>query len=57
MADARDPGLDEGLERGLAESCMEIARNALLEGASLEFVRNITGLDIDTLKTIQAGIL
>jgi len=31
----------------------EIARNALAEGASIEFVQKITGLDINTIKKLQ----
>ena len=52
MADARD----QGLEEGRAEGRTEIARNALIKGFSLEVVQDITGLDTDTLKAIQAGI-
>jgi hypothetical protein len=35
------------------ESTLEIARNALAEGASHEFVRKITGLDLETIKTLN----
>jgi hypothetical protein len=33
----------------------ETARNALAEGASIEFVQKITGLDMDTIKSLQAA--
>jgi predicted transposase YdaD len=53
-------GLAEGLEKGLAEGeakltarQREIARNALKEGASVEFAAKITGLDLATVKSLQ----
>ena len=30
----------------------DIARNALAEGASIDFIKKITGLDIETIKTL-----
>jgi len=41
-------------EEAQEEKAMEIARNALAEGASVEFVNKITGLDIETIKDLQA---
>jgi hypothetical protein len=41
-------GVKKGLEQGLETA----ARNALAEGASIEFVTKITGLDIETLEQI-----
>ena len=35
------------------EKAIEIARNALTEGATPEFVRKITGLDIETINGLQ----
>jgi len=43
--DALDVRYEEGKE--------DVARNALAEGATLEFVRKITGIDLETLKNIQ----
>jgi len=44
-------------ERGRQEGRMtrqeEIARNALAEGLSIEFVQKITGLDLDAIKNLQ----
>jgi len=37
---------------GKAESREEIARNALAEGLSPEFVQKITGLDIETITNL-----
>ena len=31
----------------------EIARNALAEGSSIEFVQKITGLDLDKIKSLK----
>ena len=42
-------GKTEGIAEGKAEGKLETARNALAKGASLEFVHDITGLDMDTL--------
>jgi len=42
---------EEGMEKGREE----IARNALAEGASIEFIRKITGLDMDTIKSLQVN--
>jgi len=54
MATALEVEREEGEEK----KAKEIARNALLEGASIEFVSKITRLDIDRVRelsyTIQA---
>jgi len=52
----REEGLEEGKIEGRFNEKLEIARNLLSEGSSLEFVQKITGLDIDTLKGLQAGL-
>jgi len=49
-------GMEEGIKEGMKESRVEIARNALAKGASIEFVREITGLDIETIRKIQAKL-
>jgi hypothetical protein len=38
--------------KGLMKGREEIARSALAEGASVEFVRKITGLDPDTIQQL-----
>ena len=45
-------GRKEGLEKGLEKGREEVARNALAEGASMEFVQKITGLDIEAIKKL-----
>jgi predicted transposase/invertase (TIGR01784 family) len=56
MHAAKEKGRQEGHQEGLAEGSKtkqeEIARNALAEGASIEFVQKITGLDIDKIKSL-----
>jgi predicted transposase YdaD len=47
---------EEGMEKGIEKGREEIARNALVEGASIEFVQKITGLDMDTIKNLQAAL-
>ena len=51
----RKEGIAKGLEQGLEQGIEITARNALAEGATLEFVQKITGLDIETLRSIQGG--
>jgi hypothetical protein len=40
---------EEGMEKGKEET----ARNALAEGASIEFIQKITGLDMETIKSLS----
>ena len=46
-------GKAEGVAIGEARGKAEIARNALAEGASVEFVQRITGLDLETIKSLN----
>ena len=48
-------GKAEGKAEGKEEGKEETARNALAEGASIEFVQKITGFDIDTIKSLQTS--
>jgi predicted transposase/invertase (TIGR01784 family) len=43
----------EGEQTGQEEKALEIARNALTEGATPEFVRKITGLDMETIQGLS----
>jgi len=49
----REEGQKEGRETGWNEGREAVARNALAEGATLEFVQKITGFDMKTLKGMQ----
>ena len=46
-----------GKVEGKAEGKAETARNALVEGASVEFVQKITGLDLETIKAMNNKII
>ena len=37
----------------LEDKAIEIAKNALKEGATVEFIKKITGLTADTIKRLQ----
>jgi hypothetical protein len=54
-AEGREEGLEEGLEKGLEEGREEgleqAARNALAKGLPLDTIGEITGLDIETIKS------
>jgi len=54
LDDAKQVWYEEGMEKGLEKGREEIARNALAEGLSMEIVQKITGLDIDTIKSLQS---
>ena len=45
---------DDALAVRFEEGREEIARSALAEGASFEFVQKITGLDTETIKNLSA---
>ena len=47
-----EEGREEGIEKGRANEKLEIARNLLTEGATLDFIQKITGLDIETIKNL-----
>jgi len=46
---------EEVREEGREERDKEIARNALAEGYPLEAIQRITGLDMETLKSLSSG--
>jgi len=49
-----DDALAVRYEEGMEEGREEIARNALAEGVSIEIIQKITGLDMDTIKSLKA---
>ena len=51
--DALEFRYKEGAKRGMAQGREETARNALAKGASVEFIHEITGLEIETIKNLQ----
>jgi predicted transposase/invertase (TIGR01784 family) len=48
-----EEGIEKGREEGIEEGIEKVARNALAQGASLEFVQKITGLDIQTITSFR----
>jgi predicted transposase/invertase (TIGR01784 family) len=52
LDDAIAVAREEGQEEGMEKSRLEIARNLLVKGSTPEFVHDITGLDIETLKNL-----
>jgi hypothetical protein len=52
MEDALTVRYEEGLEDGMEKGREEIARNALNMGASCEFVKGITGLDMEIIEKL-----
>jgi hypothetical protein len=41
------------MARGHHEGTLQIVRAALLEGASVDFIKRITGLDAEAIKKLQ----
>jgi predicted transposase YdaD len=52
--DGRAEGRAEGKAEGVAEEKLEVARNALMEGSSFEFIQKITGLDLETIQRLNS---
>ena len=50
---ATEKGIAEGIEKGAMQSKIEIARNLLSEGLSIELVHKTTGLDIETIQALM----
>jgi len=44
--------VNTGFERGENKKAIEIAKNLLHEGMSLEFIQKTTGLDTETIRSI-----
>ena len=56
LEEGLEKGREEGLEEGLEKGREEVARNALVEGISIELIKKISGLDEEALKHIQARL-
>jgi predicted transposase YdaD len=52
--DAKEVWYAEGREEGRISEREEIVRQALVKKLPIETIHDITGLDIDTIKNIQA---
>jgi predicted transposase YdaD len=53
LSQGREEGIGVGLAQGLEVEREEIARNALGEGASVDFVQKITGLSLDEIRRLK----
>jgi len=54
--EGREEGLEKGREEGLEEAQFTIARNLLNKGSTPEFVCDVTGVSLDSLKEMQADL-
>ena len=52
--EGREEGWEEGREEGWEEGRTDIVRNALAKGVPLELIHDITGLDIEKIKSLSA---
>jgi predicted transposase/invertase (TIGR01784 family) len=48
-----EDGMEDGIEKGREDEREEIARNALAKGLSPELICTITGLDMETVKSLE----
>ena len=48
-------GMEMGIEKGMEKSQKEIAKNALTKGLPPELIHSITGLDLETIKSLEAN--
>jgi len=53
LAEGREEGRTEGLTEGMAKEKLEVAKNALAKGLSVEMIHEITGLDIETIRRLN----
>ena len=53
IAFAREEGREDGYEEGCDERDRKIAQNLLAKGSTPEFVQEITGLDLETIKELD----
>lgn len=53
---SKKAGIHEGIEQGIEQEKHDVARTALLEGASVEFVAKITKLEVNVINDILKEI-
>jgi hypothetical protein len=49
----RKEGFEEGIEKGREVRSVEVARNALMKGFSIDVIHDITGLDTDAIRNLR----
>jgi predicted transposase/invertase (TIGR01784 family) len=52
--EGREEGIEIGTEEGRKSAKLETARNAFAKGLPVEVIRDITGLDAETLNSLSA---
>jgi predicted transposase/invertase (TIGR01784 family) len=52
----KEEAREEAREEAIQDSKIEIAKNALKEGATVEFIKKITGLKKKTIQQLQAEL-
>jgi predicted transposase/invertase (TIGR01784 family) len=46
-------GVNTAVEKGVMQNKLEIAKNSLKEGLSVEIIQKTTGLDMETIQSLQ----
>ena len=54
--EGRMEGIEEGIEEGAAKGREEVAKNALLKGLPFDTICDITGFDLEKIRTLSASI-
>ena len=49
---ATEKGIEIGIEKGVMQSKIEVAKNSLSKGLSMELIHEITGLDMKTIQSL-----
>ena len=53
LKESREEAWKEGQEQGIERGRKDVARNALAEGSSIEYIQRITGLDAEIIKKLS----
>ena len=54
-AEGLEEGMEKGIEKGREEGLKETAIKALSKGFSIEVIQSITGLDDETIRSLEAN--
>jgi len=57
IQEGMEKGMEKGVEKGVEKGRLETARAALLKGADVKFVAEITGLSLETIQKLKAEIV
>jgi predicted transposase YdaD len=56
MMQGMEQGMIQGMEQGMIQGVEKTARSALEEGLPFDIIQKITGLDADSIRSIQAAL-